>query len=365
MKVLIKPRRSYKPMGLAIKSKTIEKHTLKDVVEIVKDVEHPFFVLYFENLFLLSYETGARISEITPLHETDLDLKYGVVHYVVRKKLKKPMETSKHLTPELLDRLREHVKQYRFQIDQSGGYIFFGMSSKTQHITTRTAERHFEMARDKAGHGSVYGESKPLFMIKNMTKEPQQFNLYGKIEQDGKEVEIITKRITILPKEHTVRAIDPKRYEEDERFKIEYAYSKKLRRCTIHSIRHLSLQTVLEEKGLFEAFDHADHVSITSTMAYLDANPNKRRSRAEVFRGIYGDNEEEKKPKVQFAMREDSQEVDVQAMAQMFSKMAHFLTNMNGQSKEEKLSQEFDAVMRMKAEQEHKKVFAGIHQATQ
>ena len=236
MKVLIKPKRYYKKMGLAIKSKTISKETLKDVIDRIKDVEHPYFVLYFENLFLLSYETGSRISEIIPLHETDLDLRYGVVHYVVRKKRKKPMETSKFLTPELLERLREHVKRYSFQIDQSGGQIFFGLSSKTKHITVRTAERHFEMARDSAGHGAVYGESKPIYRITNVTDMPQQFNIYGKVDHDGKEIEVITKKVTVLPGESVMRSIEPKRYEKSENFKIEHAFSKKLRRCTIHSI---------------------------------------------------------------------------------------------------------------------------------
>jgi len=358
---LIKPSRSLKPMGLAIKSKTISKKVLGDLIEKVKDVEHPFFTLYFENLFLLSFETGARISEIVPIKETDIDLKYGIVHYVVRKKLKKPMETSKHLTPELLERFREHAKQYRFQIDNSGGYFFFGMSTKTPFITVRTAERHFEMARESSGHGTIYGESKPLYKITNTTDKPQTFSIYGQIEQDGKEVEVITKKITLLPNESTTRAINPEKYEKDKRFKVEYAYNKSLRRCTIHSIRHLSLQTVLEEKGLFEAYDHADHVSITSTMSYLDANPKKRQSRSEVFRSFYG-KEESDEPKAHFGIREDiPQGMDLNNMAKIFSQMAQFLSTVQGQNKDKMLSDEFDAVMRMKAEQEHKNVFAHAH----
>jgi integrase len=362
MKVLIRPKRCFRPMGLAIKSKTITKNVLMDVVGKIKEVEHPFFVLYFENLYLLAYETGARISEIAPIHETDLDLRYGVVHYGVRKKRKKPQETSKFLTPELLDRLREHVKQYRFQIEQSGGYIFFGMSSSTSHITVRTAERHFEMARDAAGHGSVYGESRPLYKITNIKDKPQQFNVYGKIEQDGREVEVITRKITVLPNESIVRAIEPKRYEGDKRFKVEFAYTRKLRRCTVHSMRHLSIQTVMEERGLFEAYDHADHISITSTMEYLDANPAKRKSRADVFRNLYlGNGDEQKKPKMSHAIRDD-QPVDINQMSIVFSQMAELLANMQGQEKQERLSGEFDAVMRMKAEQGHKKAFAEAQQ---
>ncbi|MCF7798790.1 site-specific integrase [Candidatus Woesearchaeota archaeon] len=360
---LIKPSRSLKPMGLAIKSKTISKKVLADIVDKIEDIEHPFFINYFKNLFLLSYETGARISEIICLHETDLDLKYGVVHYVVRKKLKKPMETSKHLTPELLERLREHTKQYKFQIEHSGSYIFFGMSSKTKHITVRTAERHFEMARDSAGHGTVYGQSKMLYKIINISNKPQTFNLYGKVEQEGKEVEIIIKKITILPNESTTRAIDPERYKTLKHFKIKEAGVKSLRRCTIHSIRHLSLQTVLEEKGLFEAYDHADHVSITSTMSYLDANPKKRQSRSEVFRSFYG-REEEDKPKAHYGIRENIPAgMDLNNMANIFSQMAQFLSTMQGQNKEQKLSEEFNAMMKMKAEQEHKNTFA--HATTQ
>lgn len=360
MKILTRPRRSYKPMGMAIKSKTIGKDTLKDIVDKVKEMEHPFFTLYFENLFLLSFETGARISEILPLQETDLDLRYGIVHYVVRKKRKKPIETTKHLTPELLDRFREHVKQYRFQIDQSNGCVFFGMSSKSQHITVRCAERHFEMARDHAGHGSTYGRSKPLYKITNVTETPQQFNLYGMERKDGVETEIITNRIMLRPGQSTVRAVDPKRYEEDKRFKFTFSHSKQLRRCTIHSIRHLSLQTVLEEKGLFEAYDHADHVSITSTMEYLEANPVKRKSRSAVFREFYGlkDNSE-KTPKMQHSIGEIPETVDVSSMAKMFSQMAEFLNGIQEKEKTERLSEEFETAMKLKAAQEHKKAFAG------
>lgn len=351
-------------MGLAIKSKTITKETFKDCVDVVKKVEHPFFVLYYENLYLLAYETGARISELTPIHENDIDLRYGVVHYVVRKKRKKPMETSKNITPELLERLRKHKDLYEFHINQSGGYFFFGMSSKTKHIQTRTAERHFEMARDYAGHGQIYGESKPLFKITNITNKPQKLSIYGKIKQNGEEIETVIKRITLLPKENTVMSIDPEKYKKEKAskvFEIEFAHTRKLRRCTIHSIRHLSGQTVLESKGLFEAYDHLDHVSITSTMAYLDANPTKRQSRAEVFRAMYNNEEEPQKPKVKFAMRENTVStgnMNAKQMSQLFTQMAQMLNNMQQQPNKERLGEEFDAAMRIKAEEEHKKAFA-------
>ena len=346
-------------MGMAIKSKTIGKDTLKDIVDKIKDVEHPFFAMYFENLFLLSFETGSRISEILALRETDLDLRYGIVHYVVRKKRKKPIETTKHITPELLDRFREHVKQYRFQIDQSGGHIFFGMSTKSAHLTVRCAERHFEMARDHAGHGSTYGRSKPLYKITNVTNKPQQFNLYGTVKEDGVETEIITKRINIRPGESTLRAVDPKKYEDDKRFKFKFSHSKQLRRCTIHSVRHLSLQCVLEEKGLFEAYDHADHVSITSTMEYLNANPVKRKARSVVFREFYGKKDNGvKEPKMQHSVGEAPESMDVSSMAKMFSQMAEFLNGMNKEKKDDWLSEEFETAMKLKALQEHKKAFA-------
>ncbi len=51
-------------------------------------------------------------------------------------------------------------------------------------------------------------------------------------------------------------------------------------------------------------------------------------------------------------------------MADLFTQMAKMLGNM-GQDNSEKLSEEFDAVMRMKAEEEHIKAFANKRQAPQ
>lgn len=288
-------------MGVAIKSKTIVLDQFCLLLNKIKEVEDTYYTLYWENLYLGLLESGARINEFLCLHKDDIDLFTGTMRYCVSKKRSgKKIEAVKRMTENFLGRMKEHIEKYKHHIDYWEGYLFFPFSNKRRNkiakwIQLSTVHNHFNKLRTHVKLDDVYAISK-----------------------DGR----------------------------------------KLRRFSIHSIRHLSGQMVLEEKGIFAAFNHLNHTSIISTMEYLDANPRMKEEISDSFDKVYNP---EKKfiKKVSHNLVEGNSNLDsdVDGIMDAFKQ---FVSMMQGFKNNARLQGEFDNTMKMKAMEQHKSMFKEI-----
>ena len=288
-------------MGTAIKSKTIILDQFCLLLNKVKEVEDPYYVLYWENLYLGLLESGARINEFLSLHKDDINLFTGTIRYVVSKKRSgKKLETMKRMTEKLLARLKEHIEKYQHHIDYWDGYLFFPFCGKIRNkrakwIQLSTVHNHFNKLRQHAGLDEVYA-----------------------IAKDGR----------------------------------------RLRRFSIHSIRHLSGQLVLEEKGVFAAFDHLNHTSITSTMAYLDANPKLKEEISTSFEKVYSPEKQfVKKVEYNLIKPSASDQGDMDDLQNLF---CSFVSMLQKVQKSGRLQGEFDNVMKLKAMDQHTNMFKDV-----
>lgn len=110
----------------------------KEVLAIFKSVNN----IKHKALLVLTYSAGLRVSEVVSLRVEDIDSNRMLIH-VRQGKGRKDRYTL--LSPIALEVLREYARKYRLN-----GWLFPGGPADT-HIAERTAQRVFEVSRDRAG----------------------------------------------------------------------------------------------------------------------------------------------------------------------------------------------------------------------
>lgn len=213
-------------MGIAVREKTITSKQFYRFMDAVTELEKGMHQLYWENLYNLAYETGARCIELCRIQLKDIDIYSNKVRIYVAKRVDKEgrpkrLEVRKHVTDGLMENLKKHIEQYEYEIKLSGGNIFFGFNNYKTHLEPSTVRNHVGKARERAGLTDAYALSRK---------------------------------------------------------------GRKLSRFSFHSIRHLSGQTVCDEYGVFVAQKHLNHSSINSTMHYLDNSEEIQEKIGSVFK---------------------------------------------------------------------------------
>ncbi len=208
--------------GVSFKDKTITIEQFKKFFSTIKQIEEPFLVLYFENMYLLALETGARINEIIQLKPENFNLETKEVRIIISKRVYR-YEDMKPLSDALVMRLKKHLRQYSTEIDIHN-YIFFSLQMQLiGYVNENTVRNHQKRILKKAGLFETY---------------------------------------TVSNQGH------------------------KLSRFTFHSIRHLSGQVVCDKYGIYAAKNHLNHTNINSTLQYLDSNQERKKEIKNLFENV-------------------------------------------------------------------------------
>ena len=109
----------------------------EEVVKILSSVDN----IKHKTILMLVYSAGLRVGEVVRLKVEDIDSQRRLVHI---KDAKGRKDRYTMLSDTVLEVLREYWKEYR-----PTKWLFPG-PDKERYITTRTAQRVFEIAREKA-----------------------------------------------------------------------------------------------------------------------------------------------------------------------------------------------------------------------
>lgn len=133
----------------------------KNAIEQIKAVLPP----KYKNLFDIATLSGFRIGEllnlsITPGEDRNyIDFERGII--IISKQKNKRLNEPFIIFPELEKKLKEHITQFRQQIDLSGGWIFWShYNHKYNRLARASVIDHLWKYREQAGLTEVYALGK-------------------------------------------------------------------------------------------------------------------------------------------------------------------------------------------------------------
>lgn len=206
------------------REKTITDEQFERFISAVSHIEEERYVFFWENVYYCAAYLGLRSIETCKVRIEDIDF--------VEKTLTLPEQKNKEryekiIIPDiLLDRLKRHIIQYKYEIIENGCghkipykqeelrgsyYIFWRMRDakrgpKEKHLSTQTIRAHLKQTRELAGLNQKYG-----------------------MTQDGHSLSVLS----------------------------------------YHTLRHYYLQKICDSRGVFAAQITGRHKNLRSTERYL------------------------------------------------------------------------------------------------
>lgn len=156
--------------------------------------KHTRSPLYWRTFCYCGMHLGLRISETIHINLKDIDWKEKTLAMPYKQKNGTEYEVIA-LPGIMVDKLKNHVRTYRNEIAESGGWLFFSRK-KTGRITTYGARKQFDRFRRCAGMDDTYATTKAGHEMRKFSyhsfRHYYSTLVFGKV-QDGRAARILTR----------------------------------------------------------------------------------------------------------------------------------------------------------------------------
>ena len=230
---------------------------------------------FWENVMHMASYGGFRESELCRVKLDHIDW--------LEKTILVPLQKNKNnnekvVVPDfLLNRLREHIKLYEWQIRKHDNYIFFSPGHSRGHIAPQSIRLFISNLRIASGLVRSYSKRKPIYRIQNCSNKDIIYEISKKVYNKKLQIwrkKVYTKRIIPAGKSIRTTFLKDELLNQENKpnniFKVQISRDEKpLYVFSFHTLRHLFATRMVEHGVTADEIKQAGRwISILSVERY-------------------------------------------------------------------------------------------------